>query len=169
MEGTPRKRSLTTRVCVLLAILVGLSGCAQNKDFSLWPFGQKKKQDNMGIMAPNEEITALKKMMEDAPKLTAEERTRRANRLVKAIQVEKDPAIRAQIVRTLEAYPTEASLAVINAASKDPETDVRLAVCPILGKRGDAKAVAQLSELLKSDTSTDVRLAAARALGQTQR
>jgi HEAT repeat protein len=154
-------------VCVLLAIIVGVSGCARNKDFSLWPFGHKKKQDNMGIMAPNEEITALKKMVEDSPKLSADERTRRANKLVKAIQVEKDPTIRAQIVRTLAAYPTEASTAVINAASRDPEMDVRLAVCPILGKRGDATAISQLSELLKTDTSMDVRLAAARALGET--
>lgn len=166
MEGIPRIRSLATFVCALLAIAIGASGCAQNKDFALWPFGQKKKLDNMGIMAPSEEVVALKKMAEDAPKLTADERTRRANRLVKAIQVEKDPSLRAEIVRTLAAYPTEASAAVIRVASKDPEADVRLAVCPILGKQGDAAAVAELGELLKSDLNMDVRLAAARALGQ---
>ena len=168
MDGIPRTRLLTIFMSVCLAVAVGVSGCAQSKDFTFWPFGQRKKPDNLGIMAPNEEIAALKKMVQDAPKLTADERTRRAKLLVKAIQVEKDPAIRAEIVRVLAVYPTEASTAVINAACKDPDSDVRVAVCAILGKRGDATAVAQLSDLLGSDLNMDVRLAAARALGETR-
>ena len=43
-----------------------------------------------------------------------------------------------------------------------------MAACEAWGKRNDAQAVSLLSEALRSDVDSDVRLAAAKALGETK-
>ncbi len=51
----------------------------------------------------------------------------------------------------------------------DPDRQVRVAACEAWGRHGgDAQAVALLAEAMRSDVEADVRLAAARALGETK-
>jgi HEAT repeat protein len=50
----------------------------------------------------------------------------------------------------------------------DPDADVRVAVCEIWGRRGDAEAAKILAGVLSGDIDRDVRLAAARALGTSR-
>ncbi len=52
-----------------------------------------------------------------------------------------------------------------SVAVKDPDADVRVIVCGLLGKRNDAEAAHLLADVLTSDGDLDVRTAAARTLG----
>lgn len=150
---------------MILGLLLAVGGCAGGK--GIWPFSEKKT-DNMGILSPSEEITALKKMAAEASKATPEQQKRQSELLATAIQKERDPIVRAEIVRTLEKFPTPTSRRVVESARKDPDPDVRVVACEALGRRKDPQAVTLLGETLGSDVDTDVRLAAARALGQTR-
>jgi HEAT repeat protein len=51
-------------------------------------------------------------------------------------------------------------------AIKDPNSDVRVAACKGLEKQPGPEATAALAEVLGSDVEMEVRLAAARALGE---
>jgi HEAT repeat protein len=99
------------------------------------------------------------------------------------MQSEQDPLVRIEIMRTLAGIPTETAAAVLRAGMKDSDPEVRVAVCQAWGKRAapkklttesmsdrnDAEAAARiLSEALAGDTNVDVRLAAARALGNVK-
>jgi HEAT repeat protein len=55
----------------------------------------------------------------------------------------------------------------VRLAVNDPDADIRVLVCRIWGKRGDAEAAKLLAGMLTSDTDKDVRKAAARELGHT--
>jgi HEAT repeat protein len=92
----------------------------------------------------------------------------RATELARKIQTERDPLVRAQIVRTIEMYPTRLTSAVLHAATNDPEPAVRIACADAWGKRTSDEAVEHLSELFKKDESIDVRLAAVKGLGSTK-
>jgi HEAT repeat protein len=96
-----------------------------------------------------------------------EQKERYIKLLAQGIQKESDPLVRCEILRTLAALPSPTSLAILTAGVKDPDSQVRMTACEMLGKQHDAGAVARLSEALTSDTDGDVRLAAAKALGES--
>ena len=75
--------------------------------------------------------------------------------------------IRRHIVLTLGHFKTASSTAVLQAAVSDSDSTVRIAACEAWGRRGGPEAAERLTGLLTSDTNLDVRLAAARAIGQT--
>jgi HEAT repeat protein len=56
---------------------------------------------------------------------------------------------------------------MLTAGLKDTDRDVRIACCEAWAKRKGHDATRLLSEMLTSDTDIDVRMAAARALGDT--
>ena len=111
----------------------------------------------------------MKDMAEKADKQSPAEQERVSRDLAKQIQDEQDPMIRRYIVMTLGHYKTAAATAVLQAAVSD--ADSTGATLPP-AKPGDAaagqKAAERLASLLASDTNLDVRLAAARAIGQTK-
>jgi HEAT repeat protein len=80
---------------------------------------------------------------------------------------ERDALIRVEVVRALQKYQTPTASAAIVSAMKDQETDVRVAACEALGRRGGPELVTVLVGALRGDVDVDVRLAAARALGQS--
>lgn len=161
-----RGSKLAGFAAVLLLALVVLPGCAQS-GWSLWPWGQKKPTPNQfGIISPAEKRDGLRKLSDKARGGSDEERRRTTEILAELVQKERDPLIRADIVRALENYPNEKSLAVLLAAMKDPEPDVRVVACEVLGRRKGPDVVPALSQTLTNDLDVDVRLAAAEALGQ---
>jgi len=108
-----------------------------------------------------------------------------ADNLAQRIQTEQDALVRKQIIRTLAAIPNETASAVLYTAIRDPDPEIREEVCRDWGTRAKAAAAARkgapappgsiedtavrlLAEALSGDTNMDVRLAAARALGNIQ-
>ena len=114
------------------------------------------------------------------------EKQKVADDLARSIQTEQDPLVRKQIIRTLATIPNETASAVLFTAIKDPAPEIREEVCLDWGTRAKAAATARKgapappgsiedtaarlrAETLSGDTNVDVRLAAARALGNIQK
>ena len=164
MRGVNRRQ-----LAVLTVSLAGLAwgGCASSPAWH-WPWDKPKPVEQASdIPSPAETTAAIQKMGEEAAKATPEEQQRLSQQLSEMIRKEKDPLIRAEIVRVVAKCSTATATQVALAAIKDPDSDVRLAACDALGKRGGAAAVAALSDALKLDLESEVRLAAAKALGET--
>jgi HEAT repeat protein len=136
-----------------------LPGCAN---------GSKKKTGTPDVMSSADQIEGLQRIAKAAAQKTPAEQEQMARLLAASIQKENDSLVRAEIVRTLGYYNTDTALAVARAALKDPVNDVRIEACAVLGKKKGPQAVSSLSESLGADVNFDVRLAAARALGETK-
>jgi len=131
------------------------------------PFA-KPKNTAVGITTPAQRIEQLKLVEAKAAKSSPEEQQTICGQLAKQIQHEQDPIVRRQVVRTLGAFSTPVSAAVLKAGLSDQDAEVRIACCEAWGKRGGQDGLEELSRVLASDTNLDVRLAAARALGKTK-
>ncbi|HEX4000023.1 MAG TPA: HEAT repeat domain-containing protein [Pirellulales bacterium] len=129
-------------------------------------------------------IETIKKMGEYAAKSPQLEKEKVAAKLASNIQTEQDPLVRMVIIRELGRIPTEISSSVLTAGIKDPDPEVRMEVCTAWGKRvhqslakgggippgpTEDSAVRVLAGALASDTNFDVRMFAARALGEVPR
>ena len=143
-------------------------GCAsqEKKKTFAWPWSPEV-DDAVGITTPAQRLAAMKEMAEKANKQSPAEQERVSGDLAKQIQDEQDPMIRREIVRTLGHFNTASSSAVLQAATADADSGVRIAACGAWGRRGGPEAAERLTGLLTSDTNLDVRLAAARAIGET--
>ncbi|MEN6449644.1 MAG: HEAT repeat domain-containing protein [Thermoguttaceae bacterium] len=164
MRGTSRR--LLFLLCGLAAVALG--GCADLDFLPVWfPFQGPISDKLPGVKTPAERIAELQKLADTAASHSEEEKQKISEELAVSMRNEQDPLIRVQIIRTLGCYPGSAADAILKAALSDTETNVRLAACEGWSHRNDANAVALLSETLKGDVKGDVRLAAARALGET--
>lgn len=149
----------------LAAILSGtmvLAGCAD-----LNPFSRNKTHVVPGLVPPVERIEALGKMEKKIGSAAAAEQQGASAQLAAEFGREEDPMIRVAIVRVLGRCQTATAANTLRSAASDSAREVRVAVCETWAERGGAEAVMQLSEVLGSDLDVDVRLAAAKGLGET--
>lgn len=156
---------------LVLLLAAGLlsSGCAGGWLATHGPWAKKNEKDEIpGIKTADQRIEEMKKLAEKAKEKSPEEQQHISEKLAHQIEKEQDPLVRQQIVLTLAAYPTPLAGKVLQAALNDPETDVRMASCKAWGIRGGRESVERLSTPLNDDANIDVKLAAARALGQTK-
>jgi hypothetical protein len=162
MNGTNLRWVMAAMLCLLV---FAASGCEEWDDIAF--LHAKKSISYPGIISPPEQIVFLHQWADEAATCTPAEREHRVALLATDIQKESDPWIRLNILRTLSKYRTPVSDAIILTARKDPDLDVRVEACKLLGLRGDAAAVGALREMLVGDIQVDVRLASVKALGQT--
>jgi HEAT repeat protein len=153
---------------------LGAAGCANLDDpseplFGSLPFQREVADDDLPeVTSPAERIDSLRELARKGPRSDAEEKQRIALELAESIRAEEDPLIRVEIIRTLGAYSCEASDLVLRAALGDPDKEVRMAACEVWQRRGGPKSATLLAGVLGGDIDTDVRLAAARALGSSK-
>jgi HEAT repeat protein len=145
-----------------------LAGCADIELPAWVPFQGPASDTLPGLVTPGERMAELRKLSETAADRSPEERLRISERLAISIQTEKDPLVRLEIVRTLGHYPGPPADAILTRAVNDDDVQVRIVACAGWGRRGGEQAVKLLVELLRSDVNVDVRLAAAKALGETR-
>jgi HEAT repeat protein len=163
MDGPGRNLTAALMCCLLV---LGGSGCAGR--YPSWmPFGHKPER-MAGVPSPFERIEHFKQLREKAPTTGADMKAQVVQDLVKELQKEEDPILRAEILRTVAVYGGPVADSVLRAALNDPETDVRTIVCDLLGKRGDAESTKLLCGVLSGDIDKDVRMAAARALSTSR-
>lgn len=158
------------KVAILLVGMATVAGCAPQgraRSASLWPFGGKTTDVVPGVPSPAERTALLRSLAEQSATAGPTEQENIASQLAAVYRQEDDPLIRAEIVRTLSGYRSEAANSLLRAALNDSNADVRVAACRVWGARKDEEAVALLSRALGSDVDVDVRLAAAEALGET--
>jgi HEAT repeat protein len=145
--------------------LLAASGCAQSPTQSAFRFPWQQPPEKIpGVKTPQERIEELKALpLASAPAVDG-----LAEQLAKEIQHEQDPLVRLHIVRTLAKMPGPLASAVLHAGLEDPDESVRVACCEAWGSRGGPEAVEELSTVLQAESNIDVRMAAAKALGETK-
>jgi HEAT repeat protein len=164
MQHASGKLGVSTFVAVLA--LSVLSGCSE---LPTWvPFTKETPDRLPGVPTPAEKLAALRKLVKDAPSRNAEEKQRVVHDLTKALPKELDPMIRAEIITTLAHYPHPETDRVLQAAIRDSDVDVRITACRAWAIRGGPEATKTLATMLSSDADKDVRLAAAKSLGQSK-
>jgi HEAT repeat protein len=166
--ASPRIVALRRFGCrvLLLAVVAGIGGCQSGPAWLPW--GGPVTDHVPGITPPAERIAEIGRLGESARRADAAEKARIAGRLAEIIRQEEDPMIRAAVVRALRFCEGAETAELLDKALRDPAADVRIAACEVLGARGGEESVRMLSEALRSDLDKDVRLAAARALGETR-
>jgi HEAT repeat protein len=120
------------------------------------------------IETPFDREQAYKQLAVTAAQKPPEEQERTAEMLSQALGNEESPVVRAQIVRTLAAYPTATSAAAMQRALNDSHEHVRAAACDAWARRGGEEAASTLATVLRTEKSPDVRLRAVRALGNVK-
>lgn len=158
--------------CALGLLAAGGSGCAQQQATRQWydPFGlfAKKEEPTVKVKTSAERIKILRDLAKNAPKMSPSEQQRAADEIANALGKgrEDDILVRAQMLRTIAMFPTPLADKILTLGLQDSDHDVRVACCEAWGERGGDEAVRLMAQTLGSDTETDVRLAAARSLGQ---
>ncbi len=150
----------------ILGVLVVLSaGCANFPSIPL--LGGEQPDIVPGVVPPGERLAELSKLREEAGSASAEQRQRVAARLAEQIAQESDGSLRAEMVRTLAAYPSDQGKRILRHALHDADRQVRIAACEAWSRMRDPDTVRLLGEVLDADADIDVRLAAAKGLGET--
>jgi HEAT repeat protein len=122
----------------------------------------------MDVRTRADQLKDLRELAKNVPSASLAEQERVSLELAQAIRSETDPIVRAQMMRTLGVCNTQVAAAMAAAGVKDSDARVRVAACEALGVRGGAEQVRVLGGVLSGDTDIDVRLAAARALGDSK-
>jgi hypothetical protein len=135
----------------------GLSGCA------LWPWASK---DRTNIITPAMRAASIREFGPRGRRADPAEQQRICEQLAQQIQTEPDPIVRKVIQQTIGEFQTPLADAVVLAGLNDEDRDVRLTCCRMLGERGHADAVSDLSRVVAVDADVDVRMAAVDALGK---
>jgi HEAT repeat protein len=160
MDPSPPIR-LALCIATIVSVCAGCTG-------GTWSF--RRKPDpvlaNLSIETPQQQVEKLQKMSAEAREGGPAEAERISAELAQAIQTEEDPLIRAEILRVLAGCKTSTAAAVLTAAMRDTDHDVRIACCEAWAEQGGEESIRALSDLLANDRNVDVRLAAARALGR---
>jgi HEAT repeat protein len=162
MDSFHIKVWISTAFGVFLALMAGCKPLPK-PEFN-WPWAKKKPTSS--IVTPRDRMEKMRELAKKAPEMSPEEQLKTSVDLAEELRKEEDPLIRCQILRTLAVLPTEPAAAMLRAGAKDTDLDVRIACCNGWAKRKGPEAVQILSEIVSSDTEIDVRLAAARALGE---
>jgi HEAT repeat protein len=165
MRGACKNSWLGIIVCLGL---VANQGCASGPNWSKLAFWKKKSEPQVGpvVESPIERGKKLKALAEKAPKMSPAEQEKQVEDLVLQLQKEEVAQMRMRLLQTLGAFPQPAAAAMVSAGLKDSDRDVRIICCDTVAKHKPPDAVKQLIEVLSSDTEIDVRIAAARGLGE---
>lgn len=147
-----------------LAMLL-LSGCNGGLASHL-PSWSLAEPDQTSYEMPHQRIARLQETAVTHARASVQEQERFAAELAQQIRDEADPIIREQIVRALQKIPVATATSVIEAALHDPDIQVRIAAIETIASRGGSGTIEILSGVLQGDAHIDVRIAAARALGE---
>jgi HEAT repeat protein len=159
-------RRILSAICCLA--ILGAAGCAELCDsLPTWvPFCGPISDSLPGVPTPAQRIATLRKLALEVSRHTPEEQQQITEELATAIRTEQDALIRAEIVHTLGVYPGAAADRVLKAALSDPDADVRIAACQAAAHRKSDELTKAMIGQLNGDTSGEVRMATARALGE---
>ncbi|GMQ80128.1 MAG: hypothetical protein BMS9Abin04_072 [Planctomycetia bacterium] len=165
-SGRVRMSVVLRSGCALLRggfLLLAAAGCSVGPS-NYWPYWPFEPPDRTTYQTPAKRIARLSALAADASQVEAAEQVQILAELVEEYHAEEDPLVRAQVLRTAAAFQSEVVDELLREGLTDASGKVRIDCCEILGKRGDAEAIATLARVLDQDKDIDVQLAAVRAL-----
>jgi HEAT repeat protein len=153
----------TTRWLLGTIALTLLAGCQSFSNPFAGPPPQYKTSYGL---TPRQKIQRLEQLAVELPRKSPQEQQQLTKELTATLAKEQDPLLRRSLVHAIGALTDPDSNPMLLAATNDPSPHVRVAACEAWARRSGEAATSALSSLLANDADTDVRLAAARALGQ---
>lgn len=150
----------------LLLALVASGGCSTARRAKYWNWWYEKDKIGPQVNSPYDRVGKLRELAASGGKMPEAEQQRLTNMLLEDIQKEEDPAMRVEILHTLTNLSNNTAAAVLKAALRDPNPLVRIAALEGWRKRGGGEAVPVLIQMMNTDKELDVRMAAARELGE---
>ncbi len=151
----------------LLMVPLLLAGCNGGLSSHL-PSLMRAKPDKTSYQTPGKRIERLQQVAREAAGRTPAEQERLAVQLGQQLQNEQDPIVREQVVRALAPLQAPTAARLLGAALQDADMQVRIAAVEAIAERGGPGAVQVLSGVVQGETTLDVWLAAARALGELE-
>jgi HEAT repeat protein len=156
-------RSSILLLLAIASVFVASAGCNSFLGYRGWPFPE---HDRTTFLTPAMRIDTIKQFAGQSTGVDSPEQRQLTDQLARQIQIESDPLVRKTIVDTVAQFRTPLAMQIIQAGLNDGNADVRLACCTALGNRGETTCVPNLATVLRDDEDTDVRIAAAEALGK---
>ena len=142
-------------VILVFAIGCGLPQCNWQNPATWNPIHQKQMAaDDQVVASFHQQLSQLKALSEDAARMPINVQQRHVQELILSVREEVNPVLRAEIVKTLAAFPVVEAEEGLQLAIEDLAADVRIVACEAWSRRGGAEA------------DTDVRLAAIRGLAR---
>jgi HEAT repeat protein len=156
---TPKHLFLT---CLVVA---GVGGCSGFSN----PFtGPPPAYKTSYGLTPKEKIAQLAQLATELPSKSAPEQQQITQKLTVELAAEGDPLLRRSLVQAIGALNDSYSNPTLLAAANDASPLVRIAAAEAWSRRPGETATPALSKLLIDDNDQDVRLAAAKALGNVR-
>jgi len=124
------------------------------------------KADEAYAPTYHRKVKDLADLRSRAPSMPPDEQQRYSAQLAEQLQTEQAVVMRTELVKTLGVLPTEQARSAVQMAASDSDSYVRRQACLALAKNPDAKSLEILGQTLANDNDPDVRLVAAKSLGQ---
>jgi HEAT repeat protein len=130
---------------------------------TFWPFPERELTT---YRTPAMRVDAIEAFAMRSKHVDSPEQRQITDQLARQIQVEPDPLVRKAVVRTIAEFQTPMSQQVLEAGLSDESDAVRVECCRALGERAQPGSVTGLANALRADSNSDVKMAAAEALGK---
>jgi hypothetical protein len=165
-----RLRSFVALAAGLVPVLI--AGCADGpvpemRYLNPWIREEWAKDEQSGPTY-HRKVADLAALREQARSLPPETQEQVVAQLTARLHEEPSPVMRAAFVQTLGEFPVPAAGAAVLAAASDESPHVRSAACKALSQHPTQDGFLALSQAVSGDSDQDVRIAAARGLGQFQ-
>lgn len=158
------------RLAAVIALLAGGAGCADGpvpelRSVNPWVKQQWAEDEKYG-RTYYQKVDELAQLRSQAASLPAPKQEETVQQLITQLDVERSSALRGELLRTLAVFPSGAAQQALERAASDEAVTVRRVACRVLGERKQTSALPILASAVREDASLDVRLTAAKALGQ---
>ena len=162
----------TNPVLCFLIVMAGLSsmiGCHSGPfvELSYWDPSIRAdwKADEKIAPSFHRQVEELQALRSSASSMSEAQQAEKLAVLLPLLNSKEHPMLRAEVARTLGEFTSPGALQGLRQAVRDEDEAVRAIACKGWGKRRDEEAVQVLAKVVGSDTEFDVRIEAARQLG----
>ncbi len=166
------RKTITLQRILSVAFLFVVSGCADGPMFALKqmnPYYRRQwaKDSELGPTY-HERLDEMRLLSKQIASMGPDEQRQWVEHIDAILEHDPSPEMRREAVLALTDVEPSLSLQLLQRASKDESTKVRMAVCAAIGKQDADQAIPILQPLLQDTDKEGVQISAIRALGNFQ-